>query len=439
MSAWTAPGPARSAPSAGRSEERRQAGRGPGADPGPRAAAPLRVQRGDRPGPLAERRRGQADDDAAPAVRARRPARRPTLVRQRGDAGSPRPHRPLRAALVPGGRAPPTSPGTRLVTVAGAVRQPGVYEVESGDARWATSCPLAGARRRRRRAHRRLSSGPGIDVADVARAAADARPACGPAGVPGAPACCSRCPPGSCGLAETARILGVPGPRRARSSAGRAGSGCPPSRMTSPSSPPGGRTGDLLERLGRRLGVISGRGACRHPGRRRPHGRLGHERLRRRRPRARGRSPVPGRRHAAGARHAALRWPRDPAGAGHDAARLRVDPTACAGHGLCADLLAERIGLDEWGFPIVFGDVPPSLAAHARRAGPGLPRPGPQADPRPAGRPRAGAARQARPIGRHLSPVALTSRAPCCSANECGTSSDLPGDVTQVRLNAGPE
>jgi ferredoxin len=48
--------------------------------------------------------------------------------------------------------------------------------------------------------------------------------------------------------------------------------------------------------------------------------------------------------------------------------RLRLDRTACAGHGLCADLLPERISLDEWGFPIVSGDVPPGLAAHARRA-----------------------------------------------------------------------
>ena len=48
--------------------------------------------------------------------------------------------------------------------------------------------------------------------------------------------------------------------------------------------------------------------------------------------------------------------------------RLRLDPTACAGHGLCADLLPERISLDEWGFPVISGDVPPALAAHARRA-----------------------------------------------------------------------
>jgi ferredoxin len=48
--------------------------------------------------------------------------------------------------------------------------------------------------------------------------------------------------------------------------------------------------------------------------------------------------------------------------------RLRLDPTACTGHGLCADLLPERIELDEWGFPIILGDVPPGLAAHARRS-----------------------------------------------------------------------
>ncbi|HEX3493554.1 MAG TPA: ferredoxin [Streptosporangiaceae bacterium] len=48
--------------------------------------------------------------------------------------------------------------------------------------------------------------------------------------------------------------------------------------------------------------------------------------------------------------------------------RLRIDPTACTGHGLCADLLPERIELDEWGFPVIHGDVPASLAGPARRA-----------------------------------------------------------------------
>lgn len=35
--------------------------------------------------------------------------------------------------------------------------------------------------------------------------------------------------------------------------------------------------------------------------------------------------------------------------------RLTVDPVACEGHGLCADLFPERIGLDEWGFPLLEG------------------------------------------------------------------------------------
>jgi ferredoxin len=48
---------------------------------------------------------------------------------------------------------------------------------------------------------------------------------------------------------------------------------------------------------------------------------------------------------------------------------IRVDPIACDGHGLCAELFPERIRLDDWGFPIVDGDpVPGTLEPHARRA-----------------------------------------------------------------------
>ncbi len=47
---------------------------------------------------------------------------------------------------------------------------------------------------------------------------------------------------------------------------------------------------------------------------------------------------------------------------------LTVDPIACVGHGLCADLLPELIELDEWGYPLIAGSVPPGLASHARRA-----------------------------------------------------------------------
>jgi ferredoxin len=48
--------------------------------------------------------------------------------------------------------------------------------------------------------------------------------------------------------------------------------------------------------------------------------------------------------------------------------KLQVDPIACSGHGLCADLLPELIELDEWGYPIIRDSVPPDLTAHARRA-----------------------------------------------------------------------
>lgn len=33
--------------------------------------------------------------------------------------------------------------------------------------------------------------------------------------------------------------------------------------------------------------------------------------------------------------------------------RVRVNPIACEAHGMCAELLPERITLDEWGYPII--------------------------------------------------------------------------------------
>jgi ferredoxin len=48
---------------------------------------------------------------------------------------------------------------------------------------------------------------------------------------------------------------------------------------------------------------------------------------------------------------------------------IRLDPIACDGHGLCAELLPEHIRLDDWGYPIVAGEpVAPEHAALARRA-----------------------------------------------------------------------
>ncbi len=48
---------------------------------------------------------------------------------------------------------------------------------------------------------------------------------------------------------------------------------------------------------------------------------------------------------------------------------LRVNPIACDGSGLCAELLPECIRLDDWGFPIVEpGPLSPELLQHAERA-----------------------------------------------------------------------
>jgi methionine sulfoxide reductase heme-binding subunit len=57
----------------------------------------------------------------------------------------------------------------------------------------------------------------------------------------------------------------------------------------------------------------------------------------------------------------------EPTGAG--AKLLRVNPIACSGHGLCAELLPELITLDQWGYPLLADQpVPARLARRAVRA-----------------------------------------------------------------------
>ena len=51
------------------------------------------------------------------------------------------------------------------------------------------------------------------------------------------------------------------------------------------------------------------------------------------------------------------------------AKRLRIDWTACAGRGTCAELLPELVDRDPWGYPIVRETgVPAELERHAKRA-----------------------------------------------------------------------
>lgn len=49
--------------------------------------------------------------------------------------------------------------------------------------------------------------------------------------------------------------------------------------------------------------------------------------------------------------------------------RVVVNPIACEAHGMCAELLPERIALDDWGYPIVDGrPLSADLIEHAQRA-----------------------------------------------------------------------
>lgn len=47
---------------------------------------------------------------------------------------------------------------------------------------------------------------------------------------------------------------------------------------------------------------------------------------------------------------------------------LRVDWPSCHARGLCHELLPEVVDLDEWGYPLVTGEVTEALLADARAA-----------------------------------------------------------------------
>ena len=47
--------------------------------------------------------------------------------------------------------------------------------------------------------------------------------------------------------------------------------------------------------------------------------------------------------------------------------RLRVDPVACEGVGLCAHVADQVVTLDRWGYPILDGDLDHAAAVRAAR------------------------------------------------------------------------
>jgi len=156
----------------------------------------------------------------------------------------------------------PHAPGTMLVTVSGAVAEPGVYEIElgtvlgdvlamSGSSGQASAVLLGGY----------FGSWHHIDaVAGVPVTAGDMRRV---GASPGAGVVVVLTPE-TCGLAETARVLAY----LASQSAGQCGPcafGLPAVAGDFAQLASGRPQGQVLDRLERRLAAITGRGACRHP------------------------------------------------------------------------------------------------------------------------------------------------------------------------------
>jgi NADH:ubiquinone oxidoreductase subunit F (NADH-binding) len=188
-------------------------------------------------------------------------ARRPTLI----DNVETLAHIAMIARYGPGwfrqaGQA--EAPGTMLATICGAVAAPGVYEIELGTP-IADALAMAGA-----------SAGDSAVLIggyfgtwhDAARVAGQtlARPRLQQGDTPPGAGVLFVLPAGSCGLAETARVLGY----LAAQSAGQCGPcmfGLPAIADDFAQLAAARPRGPVLDRLHRRLGVVSGRGACRHP------------------------------------------------------------------------------------------------------------------------------------------------------------------------------
>ena len=244
----------------------------------------------------------------------------------------------------------PAHPGSALVTLSGPVAYPGVYEIEAG-----ASAVLADrGRRRRHRGHCRgvLTGGyagtwsPGAAIDELLLSRDQIAGAGGSFGA-GIVLLLSV---ETCPVAETARLARW----LAQQSARQCGP-CLHGLGAIADAVEGIAAGDREQASERRLQTLAsltaGRGACAHPdGAVRviasalrafaddfeDHRRAGPCELCRHAHEL----PLPQR-----AGHASRRPPMS-----H---RVRVNPIACEAHGICAELLPERITLDEWGYPIV--------------------------------------------------------------------------------------
>lgn len=154
------------------------------------------------------------------------------------------------------------APGTMLITTSGAVGSPGVYEVETGT--------LIGTALALSRVHQQVESvlvggyfGSWHDVHEVTNRPLSSAALRDIGAGPGAGVIVAL-PAEACGLRETARVL--------RWLAGQGAGQCGPCMFGLPAIADdftqlatARPQGQLLDRLHRRLGVVSGRGACAHP------------------------------------------------------------------------------------------------------------------------------------------------------------------------------
>ncbi len=260
-------------------------------------------------------------------------------------------------------------PGSALVTITGAVRAPGVYELAFGTP---MSDLLAAAGGPVEPLQALLVGGyfgTWIEASQATAAAARAR---GPA-LGGMLARVGRADRVGRERVRPARERAgdrVPGRAVGRVSAGRACTGCVRSPTRSARSPAGSRTFPERDRVLRWAPRSAGGARAIIP-----TARCGSSRARC----AVFDDDIEPHRRGCGARRPACRAGLRAAGTGtstgrrevgfDERRRLRVNPIACEAHGLCAELLPELIRLDDWGYPILDeSEVPPDLLGLARRA-----------------------------------------------------------------------
>jgi NADH:ubiquinone oxidoreductase subunit F (NADH-binding) len=152
--------------------------------------------------------------------------------------------------------------GSMLTTVTGAVARPGVYEIEAG-ARIGDVLTLAGAHHDAAAVLVGGYFGTWHDVGEIAGLPFTRPGLSEVGGGPGA-GVLFVLPAAECGLSEAASILGYLASQSAQQ-CGPCMFGLPAIAADLARLAAGRPDGDLLGRLHRRFGLVSGRGACRHP------------------------------------------------------------------------------------------------------------------------------------------------------------------------------